>query len=106
MADYLVRATPIAEKLAELERKHTEKAFEGIEPFGKGMSGSLVRARVESDGAAVWEERCYCDPPLKMERAEVLDAYFESIETTAIETGQGWERIGSLPRLFPDLPSE
>ncbi len=35
MADYLVRATPFAEKLAELERKLAEKAFEEIEPFGK-----------------------------------------------------------------------
>ena len=40
-----------------------------------------------------------------MERAAVLDDYFEDIQVEAVKPGDGWRRIRDLPQLFPALPS-
>lgn len=103
MAEYLVRAKAKAEKLAELAEKLREKAFDEVRPFGAAMSGSLRNAHVDESGTATWEELCYCSPPLKMERAAVLDTYFDEIRTEQVKAGEGWARIEKLPRLFPGM---
>src|SRR3954453_13241428 len=73
MAYYLVRAKPKPERLAELHSRIEENAFVDLRPFGKALTYSLIEARTQPDGTAVWEEEDYCSPPLSQERAAVLD---------------------------------
>jgi hypothetical protein len=103
MAHYLVRATPKAERLAELADRLAKDAFVDLQPFGRALSKGLRDARVQADGAAVWEEEDYCSPPLAQERAAVLDHYFDDLKVEALRPGAGWLRIEALPRLFPEL---
>lgn len=109
MAYYLVRATPKAELLDELHRKLGEQAFIGLRPFGQALTQGLTGARWEDVSAsgvsttAVWEEEDYCTPPLAMERAAVLDRYFDDIRVEHVQRDKGWQRIRDLVPLFPDL---
>ncbi len=48
----------------------------------------------------------YCSPPLAMERAAVLDSYFDDIQVEAVKAGEGWSRIQEMPRLFSSLPGQ
>ncbi len=105
MAYYLVRAKAKDGRLAELEQLLSQKAFVGMRPFGISLSEGLCGARVGADGLALWEEEDYCSPPLAMERAAVLDTYFDDIRVEAVKLGEGWERIRELPRLFSTHPS-
>ncbi|HET6795656.1 MAG TPA: hypothetical protein VFH40_00740 [Gemmatimonadales bacterium] len=103
MAYYLVSAKPIVPRMEDLESKLSERAFEGLQPFGRALTASLESARRRPDGTAVWEEEDYCRPPLAQERAAVLDRYFEQISVEAVERDGGWKRIADLPALFPAL---
>ena len=103
MAHYLVRARPKRERLDELERALRERELVGLRPFGPTLHRSLRDARVEADGAAVWEVEDYCSPPLAQERAAVLDRHFDGIEVEPVSPGEGWRRIEDLPRLFPQF---
>ncbi|MFQ5656790.1 MAG: hypothetical protein ACE5G5_04560 [Candidatus Methylomirabilales bacterium] len=105
MAYYLVQARPKPGGMTELEKLLAEKAFIGMRPFGKALSAGLGGARIGADGLALWEEEDYCSPPLAMERAAVLDTYFDDIQVEAVKQGEGWKRIRDLPRLFSTLPS-
>lgn len=105
MAHYLVRATIRLDQVAELADQLGQRAFLGLAPFGASLTVGLEGARWESEGMAVWEEEDYCSPPLAMERAAVLDDYFESLRVEPVERGRGWERISDLPRVFPSLPT-
>jgi len=101
MAEYLVHAVPLAERLPELARRLRAGEFRDMRPFGRALTASLEEARVGPDGRAVWEEEDYCSPPLAEERAAVLDAYFRELEVERVAAGEGWRRISGLPRLFP-----
>ena len=101
MAQYLVRAVPLAERLPELARRLRAGEFRKMRPFGHALTESLEGARVAPDGRAVWEEEDYCSPPLAQERAAVLDTYFRALEVERVTPGEGWRRIAGLPRLFP-----
>lgn len=105
MAYYLVRARPKRNRLADLEKLLAQQAFLDLRPFGQALTAGLRDARVGTDGLALWEEEDYCSPPLAMERAAVLDDYFEDIQVEAVKPGDGWRRIRDLPQLFPALPS-
>ncbi|MGH2982821.1 MAG: hypothetical protein ACRDK5_00980 [Solirubrobacterales bacterium] len=98
MAHYLVRARPKNEELPRLHEELERDAFIRMRPFGRALSRGLNGARRLDDSTAVWEEEDYCSPPLAQERAAVLDDYFEVEE---VEPGEGWERIETLPSLFP-----
>jgi hypothetical protein len=100
MAYYLIRAEPNEERLDELTTKLSEQAFIELQPFGQSLTKGLVGARRQEDGRAVWEEEDYCSPPLAMERAAVLDHYFDHIEVEKVREGEGWEQIRDLPPLF------
>ena len=102
MAEYLVRARPRLDHTGELQTRLAGTEIDEMKPFGRAMAGSLRRARIEADGQAVWEETCYCTPPLKQERAAVLDQYFSDINTETVESGEGWKQVEHLPQLFPD----
>lgn len=100
MAYYLVRAKPIAGKLDELKARLESGEIREMRPFGTALDESLRGAKRQGDGAWVWEEEDYCVPPLAMERAAVLDAYFTDLEVERLERGQGWKRIAGLPRIW------
>lgn len=99
MADYLVRARP-KDNLVPLRRQLDHGEIAQMRPFGRALDQSLKNARLDPDGWAVWEENDYCSPPLAMERAAVLDAYFTDIGVERVSAGQGWERIERLPNLW------
>ena len=103
MAYYLVRARPRRDRLEELSVRLGQKAFEELRPFGKALSSSLYQARVGENGVACWEEEDYCSPPLREERAAVLDEYFDEIEVEPVRQGEGWKQIYEIPLLFPEL---
>lgn len=101
MAHYIVRARLKSERATELRERLQDGAFDAIRPFGRGLSDALARARRDPDtGEAVWEEQCYCNPPLAAERVAVLDRYFDHIVTEEVAFGDGWRRIQHLPALW------
>lgn len=100
MAHYLVKAAPKQDKLDELKGLLESGEIEGMQPFGQALQYSLTNARIDPEGEAVWEEEDYCRPPLKEERAAVLDEYFDGIEVEAVEAGEGWERIEGFPPMW------
>jgi hypothetical protein len=106
MAFYLVRAHLKPELYDELKRRLENREFAELRPFGPTLHQSLLQARVEPETLAiVWEEECYCQPPLAQERAMVLDQYFDQLRVERVAGGQGWQRINGLPRLWVDLTS-
>lgn len=98
MAYYLVRAKP-KDNLSGLHTELEKQAIAQLHPYGQELQQALERARVDSDGYAVWEEQCFCSPPLAQERA-VLGAYFEHITTENTKRGAGWDDIHHLPSLW------
>ena len=103
MAYYLVVAKPKPDRLPDLLSNLQDRAYLTMLPFGRSLTYSLHHARLRDDGYAVWEEEDYCSPPLAQERAAALDEFFDDLEVTVVEKGEGWARIGELPRLFPQL---
>ena len=106
MAYYLVRALPRDENLPQLGRELARKAFIDMRPFGHSLTLGLNGARRLDDGRAIWEEEDYCSPPLAMERAAVLDRYFEEIVVESVERDAGWQQIVDLPLFFPNLEDQ
>jgi hypothetical protein len=102
MAFYLVTAVPKHGRIDELGMRLARGEFASLQPFGRALTTSLRGARIRRDGIAVWEEEDYCQPPLAEERAAVLDDYFHDLRVEPVTEGEGWDRIRSLPRLFPD----
>ena len=46
-------------------------------------------------------EEDYCSPPLAMERASVLDRYFDDITVESVGSEEeGWNRMEGKPRLW------
>ena len=85
--------------LANLRRN----VYASMRPFGRRLTYSLQNARLREDGDAVWEEEDYCAPPLAQERAAALDEFFDGLDIARVQEGTGWEKIGELPRLFPEF---
>ena len=50
---------------------------------------ALENARLREDGYAVWEEEDYCTPPLAQKRVAALDEFFDDLEVTVVEKGDG-----------------
>ena len=105
MAYYLVTAKPKPDRLPDLLSNLQDRAYVNMRPFGKSLTYSLENARLREDGYAVWEEEDYCTPPLAQERAAALDEFFDDLEVTVVERGEGWAEIEKIPRLFPQLPA-
>jgi hypothetical protein len=100
MAYYLVTAKPKRERLADLLSNLRKHRYASMQPFGETMTHSLENARLRADGYAVWEEEDYCSPPLAQERAAALDEFFDELNVTPVQEGEGWQKIERLPRLF------
>ena len=106
MANRFVRARPKQDRLVELRERLDNGEIEAMEPFGPAMIRALGNARFDPEsGEAVWIEEDYCSPPLAMERAEVLDDYFENIIIVKEDVNEaaGWERIDDLPGLWEQV---
>lgn len=103
MAHYLVSAKPKWERLEQLAERVRSGEVQSMQPFGRALDESMRGARLRGPDEAVWEEEDYCRPPLKMERAAVLDDYFESIEVERVDPGEGWDKISDLPKLWDQL---
>jgi len=83
--------------------------IEPLEPFGSTLTKALTNARYDPEtGEAVWVEEDYCSPSLAMERAAVLDEYFETLTIVDedVDEATGWNRVDDLPSLWERvLPS-
>ena len=100
MAYYLVTAKLKNVDLSNLKDQLESFEIKHMRPFGIALDESLKGARVLPDGVITWEENDYCMPPLAMERAAVLDDYFEDIKVESVAKGEGWRRIEHLPSLW------
>ncbi len=101
MAFYLVRARLRIARVMELRARLDRGEFRSMRPFGPALTAALENARWDPEaGEAVWEEEDYCSPPLAMERAAVLDHYFEDLRVERVPSGEGWRRIAGLPSLW------
>lgn len=108
MAKRFVRARP-GNRLAELRKRLDSGEIQAMNPFGRAMTRALEKARFDPEtGEAVWIEEDYCSPPLAMERAEVLDDYFEKITVVEEDVDEtvGWQRNDNLPRLWEQVLDE
>lgn len=99
MAQYLVRAKPKPALLSNLRKLLDSGEVRMMQPFGRALDSSLRKAKLDSDGLAVWEEENYCNPPLAQERAAVLDRHFEELSVERVSEGEGWKKISQLPSL-------
>lgn len=89
--------------MPELRDRLDREDIKQMEPFGAAMTKALENARFDPETReAVWVEEDYCSPPLAMERAEVLDDYFEAITIVDqnVDETAGWNRIEDLPSLW------
>ena len=103
MAYYLVRARVRLDLTSELRARLDRGEFRTLRPFGEALTLALENARLDPQtGEAVWEEEDYCSPPLAMERAAVLDRYFDDLRVEPVREGEGWQRIAHLPSLWTD----
>lgn len=103
MAYRYVRAQPKRDRMPELRERLDSGEIEQLEPFGAAMTTALESAGFDPEtGEAVWVEEDYCTPPLAMERAAVLDDYFEGLTVVDedVDEAAGWERIDDLPGLW------
>jgi hypothetical protein len=101
MAYYLVRARLKTDRAAELRGRLDRQEFLPMRPFGAALTKGLAGARHDpATGEAVWEEEDYCVPPLAMERAAVLDRYFDDLRVEPVREDEGWQRIADLPSLW------
>lgn len=103
MAHYLVRAKPIESKLPELRQMLDDKEIVPMRPFGNTLHHSLSNARLDDEGWAVWEEEDYCDPPLAMERAAVIDDFFTDLSVESVHPDEGWKQIEQHQSLWESL---
>lgn len=109
MAFRFVRAQPKRDRISELRERLDSGDIEQLEPFGEAMTKALENARFDPEtGDAVWVEEDYCTPPLAMERAEVLDDYFDALTVVDehVDEDAGWERIDDLPGLWDRVLGE
>ena len=109
MAKRFVRARPKQHRLTELRERLDSGEIEAMEPFGRAMTRAMEKARYDPEtGEAVWIEEDYCSPPLAMERAEVLDDYFEEITIVEedVDETAGWRCINELPELWDRVLGE
>lgn len=101
MAYYLVFGRLREGAEPELHERLAAGTFESMRPFGPTLTRSLLGARWDAQTQqAVWELECYCVPPLRDEREQVLDTYFTAIEVEPVAKNEGWRRIADLPELW------
>ena len=81
---YRVRAKPIDTALSELYRLLVDGTIANQEPDGEEIVASMRRATLKK-GLVEWNETCYCNPPLRHERATVYDRFFTDMKIRPVE---------------------
>ena len=76
---YVVKARPIVTEMSRLWTILNNGTVESQEPDGREILASMRRA-VMKNGKVEWHETCYCNPPLRHERATVYDPFFSDME--------------------------
>jgi len=84
MARYLVSGI-VTGSLSELRGRIDNDEISNVGSFRDELEFALRHMRLSPDGHVMWEQRCDCDPPLAVERREVLDHYFCDIRTRPVE---------------------
>jgi hypothetical protein len=100
MALYLVKAKPRKELMENLRIEPDSGKISKLRPFGEELHHGLDNARTD-DNYAYWVEEDYCSPPLAMERASVLDRYFDDISVDLLNSeDEGWNKIKDKPKIW------
>jgi hypothetical protein len=100
MSIYIVRAR-MKKELSELRKELESGKISKLQPFGETLSYGLKNARVTNDRYVLWVEVDYCSPPLAMEKASVLDKYFDNITVEPVRSEEeGWNRINQITQLW------
>jgi hypothetical protein len=100
MSIYIVRAR-MKKELSELRKELESGKISKLQPFGETLSYGLKNARATNDRYVLWVEVDYCSPPLAMEKASVLDKYFDNITVEPVRSEEeGWNRINQIPQLW------
>lgn len=107
---YRVQAKPIEPALPEFYHLLIDGTIANQEPDGKEIVASMKRA-VFRNGLVEWNETCYCNPPLRHERATVYDKFFTEMKihpaspAEAREEGGFWSYLCPKP-LRTELPED
>jgi hypothetical protein len=100
MSIYIVRAR-MKKELSELRKELESGKISKLQPFGETLSYGLKNARVTNERYVLWVEVDYCSPPLAMEKASVLDKYFDNITVEPVRSEEeGWNRINQITQLW------
>jgi hypothetical protein len=100
MALYVVKAKPRKDQMKSLRQELDSGNISKLEPFGEELRHYLDNARAD-DSYAYWVEEDYCSSPLAMERASVLNRYFDDISADPVDSEeQGWNKIKDRPALW------
>jgi hypothetical protein len=100
MALYVVKAKPRKELMKSLRQELDSGNISKLVPFGEELHHRLDNARAYGSYAYCVEEDD-CSPPLAMERASVLDRYFDDISVDPVDSEeQGSNKIKDRPALW------
>lgn len=81
---YSIKAQYIEEKLDKFYRNLTDGTISNQKPDGQEIVASMKRAKITEPNTIQWSEMCFCNPPLKHERATVYDQFLTNLETQII----------------------
>ena len=77
---YLVKARPIVPQMAGFWTLLNNGTVEAQKPDGGEIVASMRTAVMNGDKVE-WHETCFCNPPLRHERATIYDQFFTDIKT-------------------------
>jgi hypothetical protein len=66
------------DSLAKFWRILNDGTVEHQDPDGREIVASMKRAIIKGEQAE-WSQTCFCDPPLRHERATIYDRYFTNL---------------------------
>lgn len=82
---YSIKAQYVEEKMTEFYQKLTDGTISRQKPDGQEIVASMKRAKMTGSKTIQWSEMCFCNPPLKHEKATVYDQYLTNLETKIID---------------------
>src|SRR6266566_1467080 len=83
---YLVKARPIVPQMAGFWTLLNNGTIEAQKPDGGEIVASMRRAVMNGDKVE-WHETCFCNPPLRHERATIYDQFFTDLKKEPLVTG-------------------
>ena len=107
---YSVQAKPVEAALPEFYKRLNDGTIANQQPDGEEIVASMRRATLKN-GLVEWNETCYCNPPLRHERATIYDKFFTDMKihpaagVASSDGGSFWSYLESQPRQHP-VPDE